>query len=152
MAGYCSSQKQTAAQILFFRDEPETADPLQLRVAAGCELAESAFVGGELPKEHVGKFIESFVMNKLEDAEQLVASAGGRGSPQSRHLFNHVLTQTAPDTLGIGRCGFSENSARRPVRAAPAAVVATGFWDAVPIFVAHRARVRGDVPVGCGLP
>ncbi len=153
MATYASSQQQTATQIQFFRREPETADPVELRIAAGCELAESAFVGGELPETCVGDFIANFVSNRLEAAERLVRGSGASNSAQPRHRFNLILARDAPLTLGIAAPGFSAGAAPRPHRTYRTPAKPTGFWENVPAFIAHRPAARnGTVPVGYGLP
>ena len=153
MAEYRSCQKQTAAQIDFFRAEPDTTDPAALRTAAACELAESAFVGGELPEAHIGGFLENFVAGRLGAAEELVGAAGA-AVPQDRHVFNRVLVERAPAALGIGRPDYATGDHARKRRRVTARVPLTGFWEAVPQFIARRPTpsATGEVPVGYGLP
>ena len=124
-----------------------------VRAAAACELAESAFVGGELQEEHIGGFLEHFVAGRLRAAEELVG-ADRAAVPRDRHVFNRVLMDRAPAALRLDRPDYTTGDHARKRRRVTASVPLTGFWEAVPHFIARRpaSSATGEIPVGYGLP
>lgn len=110
-------------------------------------------MGGELPEAHIGGFLANFVAGRLGAAEELVGAAGA-AVPQDRHVFNRVLVARAPAALGIGRPDYATGDHARKRRRVTASVPLTGFWEAVPHFIARRPTpsATGEIPVGYGLP
>ena len=143
MATYTGSRTSVRAQIEFFRSDPYAkSGDVQIRARA-LELAEVFYVGGELSKENIGKFITLFKDGRLVAANDLCAKANKAGGTQ------HDCA------VEVAKFGTSDFCAPRPrpdrcyLRPQPA----TGFWQTSPLFVAAAVTPLedGGVPVGCGL-
>lgn len=131
------------AQIEFFRADPHArADGVQVRARA-LELAEVFYVGGELSKENIGKFITLLEGGRLVAANNLCTETDRAGGTQ--HDYSVEVAKFSTPSF----CAVRPRSARCYLRPQPA----TGFWQTSPLFLAAPVTPSedGGVPVGGGL-
>ena len=150
-APYVSSAERSSEQIRFFRISPDTECAERARLAAACEAAESAFVGGELRADRVNAFIESFMDNRLAHAMGMLVPAA---TTQKRTAFSQLVASDVPTVSRvIGDCAdLCANSARKRVRyVPPAAVIPPQFWVSAPAFLAARDVTVVDPDWGPGV-
>ena len=143
MTMYTGSRSSVRAQIEFFRFDPcARTDTVQIRARA-LELAEVFYVGGELSKENVGKFITLFKDGRLVAANNLCTETNRAGGTQ--HDYSVEVAKFGTPSF----CAARPRPARFYLRPQPA----TGFWQTSPLFVAAPVTPLedGGVPVGCGL-
>lgn len=146
-----SSAERSSEQIRFFRIPPETESADRARLAAACEAAESAFVGGELRADRVDDFIASFMDNRLAHAMGMLVPAV---TTQKRTAFSQLVALDVPTVSRVlGDCAdLCANSARKRVRyTPPSAVTPPQFWVSAPAFVAARDEAVVDPDRGPGV-
>jgi hypothetical protein len=153
-AAFVSSAERSSEQIQFFQIPPDTECADRARVAAACEAAESAFVGGELRPDRVDAFIASFMETQLTRTMDMLVPAA---ATQKRTAFSQLVASEVPTVARIvGDCAdLCVNGARKRARyTPPAAVMPPQFWVARPVFLTARDAVplgSGRVGVGYGL-
>lgn len=138
---YTVSRDSVRNQVDFFRLDPENkAAGVRAR---GLELAEVLYVGGELSRPNIKKFIALFNEGRLVAANNLCSKVEGQKGTQ---------LEFAVEVANFRRTGMctAEPRAARQYRPAQSA---TGFWETSPLFASSGITPGedGSVPVGYGV-